>query len=54
MDERIDSLGDAKDVSTVEVNAGHFRIEMDENGKEKTAFVTHFNCSGTRRLAFND
>ncbi|CAF1158517.1 unnamed protein product, partial [Adineta ricciae] len=37
----LDSLQEAKFISTLDLRSGYWQVEMDKNSREKTAFVTH-------------
>ena len=52
MDECIDSLGDAQVFSTLDCNAGYWQIEIEEEDKDKTAFVTHHELFRFKRMSF--
>ncbi|CAF4749152.1 unnamed protein product [Rotaria magnacalcarata] len=41
IDDTLDSLQEAKFVSTLALRSGYWQVEMDKNSREKTAFVTH-------------
>ncbi|CAF5157907.1 unnamed protein product, partial [Rotaria magnacalcarata] len=41
IDDTLDSLQEAKFVSTLDLRSGYWQVEMDKNSREKTAFVTH-------------
>ncbi|CAM4850973.1 unnamed protein product, partial [Rotaria magnacalcarata] len=41
IDDTLDSLQEAKFVSTLNLRSGYWQVEMDKNSREKTAFVTH-------------
>jgi len=41
MDECIDSLGEAKVLSTLDCNAGYWQVLIADGDREKTAFVCH-------------
>jgi transposase InsO family protein len=41
IDDTLDSLQEAKFVSTLDLRSGYWQVEMDKNSQEKTAFVTH-------------
>lgn len=41
IDDTLDSLREAKFLSTIDLRSGYWQVEMDKNSKEKTAFVTH-------------
>src|SRR5271168_2969314 len=40
IDEILDSLGKAKYFTSLDLASGYWQVEMNENDKEKTAFVT--------------
>lgn len=50
MDKLIDSLGDALIFSKIHDNAGYRKIELDEDAKDKTAFVTHHGLFGYKQM----
>lgn len=41
IDDTLDSLQEAKFVSTLDLRSGYWQVEMDPEAREKTAFVTH-------------
>ena len=41
IDDTLDSLQEAKFVSTLDLRSGYWQVEMDKESQEKTAFVTH-------------
>ncbi|CAF1673354.1 unnamed protein product, partial [Adineta ricciae] len=41
IDDTLDSLQEAKFISTLDLRSGYWQVEMDKNSREKTAFVTH-------------
>jgi transposase InsO family protein len=41
IDDTLDSLQEAKFVSTLDLRSGYWQVEMDKSSREKTAFVTH-------------
>ena len=41
IDDTLDSLQEAKFVSTLDLRSGYWQVEMDKTSREKTAFVTH-------------
>ena len=41
IDDTLDSLQEAKFVSTLDLRSGYWQVEMDKNSRDKTAFVTH-------------
>lgn len=41
LNEFINLLGDARNFSTLDANSGFWRIEIDENDSEKTAFTSN-------------
>ncbi|CAF1183413.1 unnamed protein product [Didymodactylos carnosus] len=41
IDDTLDALYDAKYFSTLDLRSGFWQVELDEESKEKTAFVTH-------------
>jgi len=52
MGECIDSLGDARVLSTLDCNAGHWQIPVDEEDKYLTAFTCHSGAWQCVRLPF--
>ncbi|CAF5151703.1 unnamed protein product, partial [Rotaria socialis] len=40
-DDTLDSLQQAKFVSTLDLRSGYWQVEMDKDVRQKTAFVTH-------------
>jgi len=52
MGECIDSLGDARVLSTLDCNAGHWQIPVDEEEKYLTAFTCHSGAWQCVRLPF--
>ena len=52
MDECIDSLGDSQVFSTLDCNVGYWQIEIEEEDKDKTAFVTHHGLFRFKRMPF--
>ena len=41
IDDTLDSLQEAKFVSTLDLRSGYWQVEMERNSRDKTAFVTH-------------
>ena len=41
IDDTLDSLQEAKFISTLDLRSGYWQVEMDKESREKTAFVTH-------------
>lgn len=41
IDDTLDSLQEAKFISTLDLRTGYWQVEMDKNSREKTAFITH-------------
>ncbi|CAF4948130.1 unnamed protein product [Rotaria socialis] len=41
IDDTLDSLQQAKFVSTLDLRSGYWQVEMDKDVRQKTAFVTH-------------
>ena len=41
IDDTLDSLQEAKFVSTLDLRSGYWQVEMDNRSQDKTAFVTH-------------
>lgn len=41
IDDTLDSLQEAKFVSTLDLRSGYWQVEMEKNSRDKTAFVTH-------------
>lgn len=52
MDECIDSLGDATIYTALDANCGYWQIEIDENDRDKTAFVSHQGLYRFKRMPF--
>lgn len=41
IDDTLDSLQEARFISTLDLRSGYWQVEMDQNSRQKTAFVTH-------------
>jgi len=41
IDDSLDSLGNAKYFSTLDLAAGYWQVEMDDDARNKSAFITH-------------
>ena len=41
IDDTLDSLQEAKFISTLDLRSGYWQVEMEKESREKTAFVTH-------------
>ena len=52
MDECIDSLGDARIVSTLNANSGYWQIQIEPKDQYKTTFTTHFGTYAFTRMPF--
>ena len=52
MDEFIDSLGDAVIFTTLDCNSGYWQIEMADEDKDKTAFISHSGLYRWLRMPF--
>lgn len=53
MDECIKYFGDANGFSSLDATAGYWQTEMDEDGTNKTAFVTYDGLLRYRRMTFS-
>ena len=52
MDEYIDSLGDATVFTTLDANSGYWQVEMAEEDRDKTTFVSHYGMYRFIRMPF--
>jgi Reverse transcriptase (RNA-dependent DNA polymerase) len=52
MDERLDSLGDATILSTLDFNSGYWQILMEEEDRNKRTFVAHCGIHRFKRMPF--
>ena len=52
MDECIDSLGEASVFSTIDCNSGYWQIPVEEEDRDKTAFVCHAGLYRYKRMPF--
>ncbi len=52
MDECIDSLGDAQIFTLLDANSGYWQIELDEDARDLTAFVSHHGLFRYKRMPF--
>ena len=52
MDECIDSLADATVFSTLDCNSGYWQVEIPEEERDKTAFVSHHGLFRCTRMPF--
>lgn len=52
IDETLDSLGQAKYFSTLDLQSGYWQVEVDEHSRDKTAFATPFGLYQFRRMPF--
>jgi len=52
MDDCLDSLGDPQFFSTLDCNAGYWKILIAEEDKPKTAFTCHCGAYQCTRLSF--
>ncbi|CAF0842311.1 unnamed protein product [Adineta steineri] len=41
VDDTLDSLNEAKYISTLDLRSGYWQVEIDPNSRSKTAFITH-------------
>ncbi|CAF3396631.1 unnamed protein product, partial [Rotaria sp. Silwood2] len=41
IDDTLDSLQEAKFISTLDLRTGYWQVQMDDKSREKTAFITH-------------
>ncbi|CAF4934181.1 unnamed protein product, partial [Rotaria magnacalcarata] len=41
VDDTLDSLREAKYISTLDLRSGYWQVEIDPDSRDKTAFITH-------------